>query len=99
VEAAQRSGKCNAQSYSVRIEKNILWAWPWPEDCLSVVGTAQAHPEHMVAGVLANSTTYTRDLPYGWDTLLENLVDPSHVPFVRITLNAYIYLYLYLYLC
>jgi nitrite reductase/ring-hydroxylating ferredoxin subunit len=84
LEKVQTSKKGNAMSYSVRIEKNLLWAWLWPEDCLSVMEELRAHPEHMVAGVLPNSTTYTRDLPYGWDTLLENLVDPSHVPFVRI---------------
>ena len=27
--------------------------------------------------------TYTRDLPYGWDTLVENLIDPSHIPFAH----------------
>jgi nitrite reductase/ring-hydroxylating ferredoxin subunit len=80
---AQKSAKSSAVSYSVMVEKNVLWAWPWAEDCLSVLGTAEKHPSHMVAGVGVNSTTYTRDLPYGWDTLLENLVDPSHVPFVR----------------
>lgn len=100
VATAKKSGKCNAQSYSVMIEKNVLWAWPWAEDCLSVVGTAQVQPEHMVKGVVANSTTYTRDLPYGWDTLLENLVDPSHVPFVRTaTHRMYLCIYLYLSTC
>jgi phenylpropionate dioxygenase-like ring-hydroxylating dioxygenase large terminal subunit len=30
-----------------------------------------------------NPSTYTRDLPYGWDSLVENLIDPSHVPFAH----------------
>ena len=81
-ESAKKSGRCNLQSYPVQVEKNVLWAWLWPEDCLTVAGIPEAHPETMVAGVPDNPTTYTRDLPYGWDTLLENLVDPSHVPFV-----------------
>lgn len=25
----------------------------------------------------------TRDLEYGWDTLIENVVDPAHVPFAH----------------
>jgi pheophorbide a oxygenase len=91
VATAKKSAKSNAQSYSVVIEKNVLWAWPWATDCLTVMGTAEAHPAHMVAGVGVNSTTYTRDLPYGWDTLLENLVDPSHVPFVRISYHIISY--------
>jgi pheophorbide a oxygenase len=81
---AKKSSRSSAQSYSVVVEKNVLWTWPWAEDCLSVMSIPEAHPVYMVAGVGVNSTTYTRDLPYGWDTLLENLVDPSHVPFVRI---------------
>ncbi|OLP87267.1 Pheophorbide a oxygenase, chloroplastic [Symbiodinium microadriaticum] len=27
--------------------------------------------------------SYTRDLPYGYDSLLENLIDVSHVPFAH----------------
>lgn len=30
-----------------------------------------------------NPTTYTRDLPYGWDSLIENFIDPAHVPFAH----------------
>ena len=29
------------------------------------------------------TATYTRDLPYSWDTLLENIVDPAHIPFAH----------------
>ena len=32
--------------------------------------------------------TYTRDLPYGWDTLLENLIDPAHIPFAHHNLQG-----------
>lgn len=83
--AALKSAKCAVQSYPVQIVKNILWVWPWADDCLSVLSQAQAqaHPAAMVAGVLEESTTYTRDLAYGWDTLLENLVDPAHVPWAH----------------
>ena len=28
------------------------------------------------------------DLPYGWDTLLENIADPSHIPFAHHGLQA-----------
>ena len=30
-----------------------------------------------------DASTYTRDLPYGWDTLLENIVDTAHIPFAH----------------
>ena len=29
------------------------------------------------------ASTYTRDLPYGYDGLIENLIDVSHVPFAH----------------
>ena len=32
---------------------------------------------------VSTPSTYTRDLPYGWDTLLENLIDPAHIPFAH----------------
>lgn len=31
---------------------------------------------------LYNCTTYTREVPYSYDILLENIVDPAHIPFV-----------------
>ncbi len=70
-------------SYPVHIEKNVIWFWPWKEDVLSVAGKKYAHPEGLMEGANDNPSTYTRDLPYGWDTLVENLIDPSHVPFAH----------------
>lgn len=72
-----------ATTYPVQVVKNILWIWPWEEDCLSVLGNPSATPEGFMDGLPTNPETYTRDLPYGWDTLLENLIDPSHVPFAH----------------
>jgi pheophorbide a oxygenase len=37
----------------------------------------------MLAGVREDITTYTRDLPYGWDTLVENIIDAGHVPWAH----------------
>ncbi|HAC64994.1 MAG TPA: pheophorbide a oxygenase, partial [Cyanothece sp. UBA12306] len=28
-------------------------------------------------------SSYVRDLPYDWQTLVENVADPSHVPFTH----------------
>ena len=39
-------------------------------------------------GSESNPTSYTRDLPYGWDTLLENLIDPAHIPFAHHNLQG-----------
>eukprot|EP00980_Cylindrotheca_fusiformis_P002462 scaffold584_cov132-Cylindrotheca_fusiformis.AAC.15 len=72
-----------ATTYPTQVEKNILWIWPWEEDVLSVIGRPGAHPEEMMKGFPDDPPTYTRDLPYGWATLVENLIDPSHVPFAH----------------
>jgi phenylpropionate dioxygenase-like ring-hydroxylating dioxygenase large terminal subunit len=37
----------------------------------------------MLDGVREDTVTFTRDLPYGWDRLVENLVDPAHIPWVH----------------
>ena len=70
-------------SYPTREHKSVLWVWPWEEDCLTVAGDLRAQPEGFLRGVADDASTYTRDLPYGWDTLLENIVDPAHIPFAH----------------
>ena len=79
---AKSSSRCNTVSYSVHVEKNLLFVWPWKDDVLSC--PVEFSPEAMMESCPDGCSTYTRDLPYGWDTLLENIVDPSHVPFVSI---------------
>lgn len=94
--AALNNPRCNVNSYPVIVEKSMLFAWLWPEDPLSTLleddGSSKgvdslndhmplaAQPEQMLQGVLPNCSTYTRDLPYGWDIVLENIADPAHVP-------------------
>jgi phenylpropionate dioxygenase-like ring-hydroxylating dioxygenase large terminal subunit len=89
VETVMTNSKSCVASYPTHVEQGILWMWPWPEDVLSVQadGSIAATPEALMAyssgrGGTATSS-YTRDLPYGWDTLVENLIDPSHVPFAH----------------
>ena len=72
-----------ATTYPAQVCKNILFLWPWEEDCLTVIDDESALPEGILKGIPEDLPTYTRDLPYGWDTLVENLIDPSHVPFAH----------------
>ena len=81
--AATPSARACVASYPTRVHKSVLWVWPWEEDCLSVVADERAQPEGILAGVSDDAATYTRDLPYSWDTLLENIVDPAHIPFAH----------------
>jgi len=83
IQGALSNKRCNVKSYSLQVVKNIVFFWPWAEDPLSVIGTPEATPEYMMEAFGNNASTYTRDLPYGWDTLLENIVDVAHVPFAH----------------
>ena len=79
--ASLRSPRSCVSSYSTRVEKSVLFAWLWPEDLLGHVADEAAQPETMLAGVDPDASTYTRDLPYGWDTLLE--APPTCAPHPR----------------
>mmetsp|Transcript_11681 Transcript_11681/g.38490 ORF Transcript_11681/g.38490 Transcript_11681/m.38490 type:complete len:412 (+) Transcript_11681:521-1756(+) len=68
-------------SLPVAVHKRLLFAWPWGG--LPALGEGPGTPEHLLAGVRENVSTYTRDLPYGWDTLVENLIDPAHIPWAH----------------
>lgn len=81
--AAMPSARACVASYPTRVHKSVLWVWPWEEDNVSVAGDVNAQPEGFLAGVSEDASTYTRDLPYSWDTLLENIVDPAHIPFAH----------------
>ena len=82
--AAMTDPRCHVKSYSTVVLNGIIWSWLWKEDALEeATKNPWILPEHMMSQVQTIVSTYTRDLPYGWDTLSENLMDPSHIPFVR----------------
>lgn len=91
-QAARENPQCHLHPYPVQLEKNIVWAWLWSDDVLSPLAKPSdweaAQPQWMVQNVPYDVGTYTRDLPYGWDTLVENLADAGHVPFVRQPISA-----------
>lgn len=68
-------------SLPVAVHKSIIFAWPWGG--VPTLGTGEGTPEAMLAGVADSASTYTRDLPYGWDSLVENIIDPGHVPWAH----------------
>jgi phenylpropionate dioxygenase-like ring-hydroxylating dioxygenase large terminal subunit len=83
---AMTNKRCHVQNYPVRVHKSLIWAWLWPEDVLTSLINEEdtSSPEYFTTLVPEeNLTTYTRDVPYGWETLLENIVDPAHVPFAH----------------
>ncbi|KAL3155540.1 hypothetical protein ABBQ38_011092 [Trebouxia sp. C0009 RCD-2024] len=79
--------KSCAVSYPVQVKHHLVWVWPdaGPNNHLEAMAR-----EVPVAPELLDDTKciylhpwYMRELPYGFETLLENLVDPSHVPFTH----------------
>lgn len=69
-----------AVKFPSQVAFGVVWVWlgssePKEPPASLLVGTA-------LEGEVIRFT-YTRDLPYGYDTLMENLLDPSHVPFAH----------------
>jgi phenylpropionate dioxygenase-like ring-hydroxylating dioxygenase large terminal subunit len=88
--STSNSNRACVKSYSTIVHKNILWFWPWKLDSLSILGEYKKYPEGIMESISINAipSTYTRDLPYGWDTLVENLIDPAHIPFAHHNLQG-----------
>lgn len=97
-QSALKNPRSCVASYSTFVdpETGMLWMWPWKEDQLQFAGDVWRHPEGImgkdprkIQSVDKNQTvaeglvTYSREVPYGWDTLVENLIDPSHIPFAH----------------
>jgi phenylpropionate dioxygenase-like ring-hydroxylating dioxygenase large terminal subunit len=77
-------------SLPVRVAQALIWVWPDAEHpdlaettplplspLLTQRDPAGADDPEIVC------TSFMRDLPYDWQTLVENVSDPSHVPFAH----------------
>ncbi|CAE8637155.1 unnamed protein product, partial [Polarella glacialis] len=85
-ESALRSRRSCVQAYPVGEAAGLLWVWA--DSAPGAVAAAAATPLPLPAAARARLEAgqplpdfFMRDLPYGHDILLENLVDPSHLPF------------------
>ncbi|MBT9312686.1 aromatic ring-hydroxylating dioxygenase subunit alpha [Leptothoe kymatousa] len=78
----QRSQLC-ATALPTQTENDLLWVWP---DAASADLAAQT-PLPLSPQIDASKgfvwDSYGRDLAYDWQTLVENVVDPSHVSFAH----------------
>lgn len=79
---AQQPQLC-ATALPCQVANDLLWVWP---DANSTELAAQT-PLPLSPQVDASQgfvwDSYVRDLDYDWQTLVENVVDPSHVPFAH----------------
>jgi len=77
---ARSNPRAKANAYPTRVCFSLVWVW---------LGTQEPNssPEDYFAGTELEEQkvflTLTRDMPYGYDGLIENLLDPSHVPFAH----------------
>jgi len=73
--------KACMKKYPTTIEQGLIWVWG------SNLDSASKNPqliEELYDPQYNNRYKpvkwYSRDLPYGWDMFMENVLDPSHVP-------------------
>ncbi|HIK08845.1 MAG TPA: Rieske 2Fe-2S domain-containing protein [Oscillatoriaceae cyanobacterium M33_DOE_052] len=69
--------------FPVQEAKDLLWVWADPNS----PELAQKTPLPLSPQIDASKgfvwSSYVRDLEYDWQTLVENVVDPGHVPFAH----------------
>ncbi|MBD2437058.1 Rieske 2Fe-2S domain-containing protein [Nostoc sp. FACHB-110] len=72
-----------AVALPVRQQQDLLWVWPDAKSSQQAANT----PLPLSANVDATKgfvwSSFVRDLEYDWQTLVENVADPSHVPFAH----------------
>jgi len=73
--------RSRVRSFPTRVGLKLVWVWLGE-------GSPKGEPRDIASGTRLESEfqvfgTYTRDLPYGYDSLIENLIDVSHVPFAH----------------
>ncbi|MFB6275714.1 MAG: Rieske 2Fe-2S domain-containing protein, partial [Halothece sp.] len=64
-------------------ENDLFWVWPDPETAELATETPLPLSPKIDASQGFVWSSYMRDLPYDWQTLVENVADPSHVPFAH----------------
>lgn len=68
--------KCNVASFPTQVYNKILWIMPWD-------GLDEAKTPREIMYELDVCATFTREFPFDWAALVENVIDPSHVPFAH----------------
>ncbi|MBD2293467.1 Rieske 2Fe-2S domain-containing protein [Anabaena sphaerica FACHB-251] len=68
-------------SLPVREANDLLWVWPDAKTAEQAATTPLPLSPQIDANKGFVWSSYVRDLEYDWQTLIENVADPSHVPF------------------
>ena len=70
-------------SFPVRQQQELLWVWPDQKTAVIAENTPLPLSPQIDAEKGFVWSNYVRDLEYDWQTLIENVADPSHVPFAH----------------
>ncbi|GAX34271.1 aromatic ring-hydroxylating dioxygenase subunit alpha [Nodularia sp. NIES-3585] len=70
-------------SLPVRQANDLLWVWPDAKSAETAANTPLPLSPQVDADQGYVWSSYVRDLEYDWQTLVENVADPSHVPFTH----------------
>ncbi|MBE9048881.1 Rieske 2Fe-2S domain-containing protein [Nostocales cyanobacterium LEGE 11386] len=70
-------------SLPVRQVNDLLWVWPDAKSAKEAANTPLPLSPQVDASKGFVWSSYVRDLEYDWQTLIENVADPSHVPFTH----------------
>ncbi|KAL2940722.1 Protochlorophyllide-dependent translocon component 52 chloroplastic [Bienertia sinuspersici] len=78
------SKKACVASYPCTVQNDIVWFWPNSDPKYQDILTKKQPP--YIAEIddpSYASSMGTRDIPYGYEVLAENLMDPAHVPYAH----------------
>lgn len=80
-----KNPKSNCNSFPVRIVDGVLWVWPDSSDDSIIESALTKTPEMEYDEGVDTERIWLgnwnfRELPYGHDFFIENVVDPAHVP-------------------
>ncbi|KAF5768230.1 putative pheophorbide a oxygenase [Helianthus annuus] len=82
--AVHSSPKACVGVYPSTTQNRIVWFWPSTDPKYKDI-LAKKKPPYIPElddpSYFDRTVMYTRDMPYGYEVLVENLVDPSHVPY------------------
>lgn len=78
------SKKACARVYPCVQQQGIIWFWPNTDPQFKDIAVEKKPPSIPVLSDPSFPCTLSmRDLPYGYEILIENLMDPSHVPYAH----------------
>ena len=86
LEKIRANPKSNCNAFPVQIVDGVLWVWPDSSDdakiesALSPIPINNFEGEDIPQDRVWYGTWNFRELPYGHDYFIENVVDPAHVP-------------------